>query len=322
MRRREFIAGLGGAAAWPLAARAQQPAKPVIGFVNVGSTDTAAGTLAAFRKGLVVTGYVEGRDVGIEYRLAEGEYGRLVTLATDLVRRRVDVIFATGTTAALAAKSATTSIPVVFVIGTDPIKSGLVASLNRPGGNVTGLTDFANQLVGKRVDLMHSSVPSARIIALLINSANPVAADTTDMQLAAAARGLELHVINAGNESELETAFKTMVQLRVGALFVKSLIFERDKMITKLAARYSLPTIYTLREFVKAGGLMSYGADRSETAREAGIYVGRILKGEKPGELPVQQPTKFELVINMQTAKALGIELPQIVVALADEVIE
>jgi putative ABC transport system substrate-binding protein len=325
MRRREFIVGLGGAAAWPVAARAQQSAIPVVGFLGAGSLEAQGSFAAGFRKGLSETGYVEGRNVAIEFRWAEGQHDRFPTLAADLVRGRPVVIFAVSPEAVRAAKAASASIPIVFRMGEDPVKEGLVANFNRPGGNVTGFTHFANQLAKKRLGLLREAIPKATVFALLVNPTHPnVEPDTKDAQTAARALGVPLHVLNASNERDFETAFAAMVQLGVGALSVNTDAFftTRREQLVALAARHAVPAIYDDREYATMGGLMSYGADRLESDRQAGIYVGRILKGEKPIDLPVQQSTKFELLINLKTAKALRLTIPETLLATADEVIQ
>ena len=327
MQRREFITLLGGAAvAWPLAARAQQPVMPVIGFLSSASPGPFAGLTAAFRQGLQETGFVEGRNVSIEYRWAEGKLDRLPTLAAELVRRPVTVIAALGgDVTALAAKAATATIPIVFLHGSDPIKSGLVTSINKPGGNVTGVSLFAGMVDAKRLALLHDLVPQVAMIAVLNN---PLVAETEARSKALADAGttigVQLRFLNASSNSELDAAFTTIVAEKIGALFVSGSPFFTDRrdQLAALAERHKIPTIYAWRQIVMAGGLMSYGASQSDTYRWAGIYVGRILSGEKPGNLPVLQPTKIEFVINHKTAKALGVEIPNRLMALADEVIE
>jgi putative ABC transport system substrate-binding protein len=318
MRRREFTAGLGASLAAPLAARAQQPLVPVIGFLNSGSPGPFAKMLAAFHQGLKDGGYVEGQNVAIEYRWAEGHYDRLSTLAADLVRRRVAVIAATGgTPSARAAKAATTTIPIVFVAA-DPVRDGLVASLNRPGGNVTGVSVFSAELAPKRLQLLRELVPKAGKIAALTNPSSMDEAETLTRA------GLPLLTISAEAESDFEPAFIQAAQQGVEALLVTADPFfnSRRAQIVALAARHSLPAAYPWREYVEAGGLMSYGTNLAGTYRQVGQYVSRVLKGDKPADLPVQNPTKFDLAINLKTAKALGITIPETLLATADEVIE
>ena len=319
IKRRQFIAGLGGAVAWPLPARAQQrPAMPVIGYLNTGLA-------AALLQSLNENGYVEGRNVAFEYRSSEDHYDRLPALAAEFVRRQVAVIYAGGAPAARAAKAATTTIPNVFAMGEDPVKEGLVASLNRPGGNITGYSNFNNQLVSKRLELLRAIAPKAEVLGLLVNPTNPNAdPDTKDVQAAADALGLRLQVLKASTERELETAFASIVQQPLGGLLVgvDPWFRQRPERITVPAARYSVPAIYERRSFPAAGGLMSYSSSVSEGARQAGIFIARILKGAKPTDLPVQRATKFEFVINLGTAKALGLSIPEALLATADEVIQ
>jgi len=326
MRRREFITLLGGAAAvWPLAARAQQPAMPIVGFLSSGTSSGDAGPIAAFVKGLDQSGYQDGKTVKIEYRWAENQYDRLPSIAADLVHRQVAVIAATGTPAALAAKAATTTIPVVFTTIADPVQIGLVRSLNRPDGNVTGITVLSVEVGPKLLELLHGIVPSATIIALLVNPTNPNAESQVKNTLEAGRKlGLVVHVLNASTERDFEGIFAQIRELRAGALiFGQDILFNtQSEKLAALTVRDAIPAIYPLPRFAAAGGLMSYGASRSDGWRQAGNYVGRILKGEKPSELPVVQPTVFELTINLKTAKALGLTVPQSLLTSADEVIE
>jgi ABC-type uncharacterized transport system substrate-binding protein len=328
MKRREFITLIGGAAAaWPLAARAQQPAMPVVGFLNSASPDLQQDRLRAFRQGLSETGYVEGRNVAIEYRWAENHFDRLPGLADDLVRRQVTVI-ATGynLAAAKAAKVATAIIPIVFASGVDPVKAGLVASLNRPGGNITGVNILTNELVPKHAELLHELVPKATIIAALINPANRESAESMskDLKVAANRMGVELRVLHASTDAEIATAFVTMRQQQVGALMITpdSFFGGRNEVLATLALRDAMPTISPFRDYAVAGGLMSYGGSATDQGRQAGIYTGRILNGERPADLPVLQTTKVELIINLKTAKALGVTLPLSLSGRADELIE
>jgi len=326
MRRRKFISLLGAAAAWPLTARAQQPAMPVIGFLNAQSADSVSSAVDAFRQGLNETGYTEGRNVAIEYRWADGRGDRLSALASDLVQRRVAVIAATGgDPAALAVKRATATLPVVFTMGGDPVALGLVASLNRPGGNITGISQLTVLLDPKRLETLRELLPGIAVIAVLRNPSN-ANAETQVSSLHAAERrlGIELRFVTAANAREIDAAFAALAELRVGALMVASDPFfnaSRHQIVAQ-AARLAMPTIFHQREFVHAGGLMSLGTSVNDMYRLAGVYTGRILKGEKPADLPVQQSTKVELVINLKTAKVLGIAVPPAVVARADEVIE
>jgi putative tryptophan/tyrosine transport system substrate-binding protein len=326
VRRREFIAGLGSAAAWPVVARAQQPATPVIGFLSARAAGEDAYLLTAFHQGLKEAGYVEGRNVAIEYRWAEGQYDRLPALAADLVRRKVTVIVATGAlSAALAARAATTIIPTVFQVGNDPVQVGLVPSLNRPGGNLTGVTTLAAELMPKRLELLHEVVPGATVVAALLNPTNPNAETfSRDLQAAALTLGLRLHILHASTQRGFDTAFATLVQLRAGGLVIASDSFftSRSEQLAALALRNAVPAIYSYREFAAAGGLMSYGGGLTDAHRLAGVYTGRILKGEKPSDLPVQQSTKIELMVNLKTAKALGLTIPETLLAIADQVIE
>jgi putative ABC transport system substrate-binding protein len=330
MRRRQFIMLLAGAVAWPLAARAQQSAMPVIGFLHGGSLAAYTPHLDGFRLGLKESSYTEGKNVAIEYRWAENQYDRLPGMAADLVRRQVAVIFAGGSVR--AAKAATATIPIVFTTGEDPVKAGLVASLNRPGGNVTGITLFLVELGAKRLELLRELAPKAELIGLLTNPRSPqgVGSNTEaeeqerDARAAASIMGRQLVVVHASSESEIDEAFSTVVQQRAGALMVASDIFltTRKNQLIALASRHAIPTIYPWHDAVSAGGLIGYGIDLTDSYRQAGSYVGRILQGAKPGELPVLQPTKFLLTINLKTAKALGLTVPLIMQMTANEVIE
>jgi len=326
MRRREFIKLIGGtAAAWPLAVRAQQTT-PVVGFMSARSPAEAASDLAAFRHGLGQTGYFEGKNVTIEYRWAEGHYDRLPAMAAELVARQVAVIAAVGgEPSGLAAKAATTTIPIVCSLGGDAVKAGLVTQLNRPGGNITGVTILGVEIAPKRLELAHQLVPAASTLAALINSKFPLGlAEARDMQAAAHSLGLQITVLDASNESEIETVFANLAQQKIAGLIINTdpFLLGQRRQIVQLAARHNVPAVYFLREFVDAGGLMSYGPSVANSYRQAGIYVGRVLKGEKVGELPVVQPTKFDLVINLRTARNLGLEIPTNLLVAADEVIE
>jgi ABC-type uncharacterized transport system substrate-binding protein len=325
VKRREFITLLGGAAAWPLAARAQQP-MPVIGYLSPGSQESDVLRLTPFRKGLSETGYIEGRDVAIEYRWADDLSERLPTLAAELVRRRVSVIVAAGTPPALSAKGATATIPIIFVTAADPVLVGLVASLSRPDANITGVASLAVELGPKQLELLHELVPAATTIALLVNPTTPTNAETLTRELRTAARtfGLQLHVLNASTKRDFDTAFAALERLRAGALVIGTDPFfnSQSQQLAALAARHAVPTIYPFHEYAEAGGLMSYGTSFTAPYRQVGIYAGRILKGERPADLPVQQMTKIELIINLKTAKTLGLNIPPTLLARADEVIE
>jgi putative ABC transport system substrate-binding protein len=326
MRRRDFIALVGGAAAaWPLAARAQQPTMPVVGFLSSRSPGESTDVVAAFRRGLRQMGFAEGQNAIIAFRWAEGRYERLPTLASDLVDLRVAVLFAPGgTPSALAAKAATSTIPIVFV-ASEPVRLGLVASLNQPGGNITGISNLSTEVVAKSVEMLKKMVPAADAMAYLVNPSNPVAeAVLKEALTAASTMNVQLHVLNASTAGELDQAFAKLAELRIGTLGVAGEAFfdsQRDKLV-ELSARYAIAGCYPWREYVVAGGLMSYGTNLTESYRQAGIYVGRLLRGESPASLPVMQPTKFELVLNLKTANTLSITVPPTLLALADEVIE
>ena len=326
MKRRQFITLLGGVAAWPLTARAQQPAMPVIGFLYSTSPDTIADRLRAFRQGLKETGYVEGENVAIVYRFAENEIDRLPALAADLVRRQVTVIAALNTSSVLPAKAATTTIPIVFATNQDPVGLGLVASLARPGGNLTGINFFSAELVAKRLELLRELVPTATRVAVLVNPTGGPAAETTlrDVEPAAHAMGLQIRILNASTSREIDAAFASFVRERPDALFVGSdgLFANRRVQVVHLATRHAVPTTYGSREIAEVGGLMSYGSNIADAWRQVGAYTGRILKGARAADLPVVQASKFELVINAQTAKTLGLIVPPTLLARADEVIE
>jgi len=326
MKRREFITFVGGAAAtWPLATRAQQAALPVIGFLGTRASGDDPQLLAAFRSGLKEAGYVEGQNVAIEYRFAENQYDRLPTLAADLVRRPVDVIFGNGR-AAQAAKEITATIPIVFTVGFDPVETGLVASMSRPGGNVTGVSILDVELGPKRLELLHELVPAATVLAVLVNPADPARAETTSQELEAAAHtlGLQLHVLHASTDRDFDTAFARLIELRAGGLVIGGEPFfnSRSEQLAALTVRHGVPAIYQLRAFAAAGGLVSYGADLAYSYQQAGNYAGRILGGAKPADLPVQRASKVEMIINLKTARMLGLTVPQSVLGRADEVIE
>jgi len=328
MRRREFIALVGGAAIWPVVvARGQQAKLPGIGFLHSASASTFAEHIPAFHKGLSEAGYVDGQNVAVEYRWAEGRNETLPALAADMVRRRVAVIVTPiSTPATLAAKAATSTIPIVFVIGADPVKLGLVASLNRPGGNATGIGDLGVQLGAKRLALLHELLPNAALFAVLVNPDNPsnTKSYVSELQTAASAIGRKIEVVTASTNSGIDTAFAMMVKMRADAFLIspESFFVTRRVQLLTLAARHALPALYHRREFADAGGLMSYGSSFADQFRQTGLYAGRILKGEKPGDMPVQLPTTFEFVVNLQTAKTLGIRIPPSLLARADEVIE
>jgi putative ABC transport system substrate-binding protein len=326
MRRRTFITLLGGAASWPLAARAQQPAVPVVGFLSGRAPGESASVEAAFRHGLREQGYVEGQNLHIAFRWAEGRYDRLQPLAANLVEIRVAVmVTAGGTASGLAAKAATSAIPIVFITGEDPVKLGLVASLNRPGGNATGVSNFLSEMESKRLALLRELIPGAPLIGVLVNPNNPsIDTQLNDVHSAARALRQPIHIVNAGNEREIDAAFATLAQRKVAAVLVSANAYftSRRDQIVALAAQYSIPAIHDQREFAAAGGLISYGTDLADAYRLMGVYAGQILKGDKPANLPVQQSTKFEFVINLKTAKSLHLEIPPTLSARADEVIE
>ena len=326
MRRRDFIAGVvGSTTVWPLAARTQQT-MPIVEFLHQGQAKQAESFVAAFRQGLNKAGYIEGRNVSIEYRWAEGDYDRLPQMAADLVHRKVSVIASVLSVAGLAAKAATSTIPIVFVTGTDPIREGLVPALNRPGGNVTGVTFFVALLGAKRLGLLHDVLPAAKTIGLLINPTNHIVSENylKDTQTAARTLGLQIIVVPASSEHEIDNGFRTMPEQRIDALMISpdAFLLGRQDQIVALAARHAIPTMYLQRANVVAGGLMSYSGDLANAHRELGIYTGRILKGEKPADIPVAQATKFEFVLNLKTAKTLGLTIPPAVLSITDEVIE
>jgi putative ABC transport system substrate-binding protein len=327
MKRREFITLVGGAAAWPLAARAQQTAMPVLGFLSIRSADTDAQLLASFYQGLSQGGFVEGRNVAIEYRYAQGQPDRLPLLAADLVRRQVAVVATTGgAQAALAAKAATSTVPIVFTVGTDPVKEGLVQNLHRPGNNLTGVTTSYDEAAPKRLGLLREILPDAALIGVLVNPTDPITASSEAnlMRTAARSLGQRIEILQAGTERDIDAAFSNLIDMRANALVVApdALFATQAHQLIALAARHAIPTLYWRRELAIAGGLMSYGSSLADALRVVGVYAGRILKGEKPGDLPVQQPTKFELVVNVKTAKAIGLTIPESFLARADEVIE
>jgi putative ABC transport system substrate-binding protein len=326
VRRREFITLIGGSmAAWPRAAHAQQPAMPVIGFLHAASPEAYAPMMTAFRQGLKEAGYVEGHNVAIEHRWAEGHYDRLPALAADLVRRQVAEIVTGGTPAALAAKAASSTIPIVINVGIDPAQIGLVASFNRPGGNVTGLALLTVELAAKQLEVLHELLRTSAAVAMLVNPNNPLTEpETKGMRDAARSLGLQLHILNASTEGEIDAAFGKLIELRAGALVVSGDPFfnSRGDQIVALAARHALPAIYEWREFATAGGLMSYGTDLADAYRQVGIYAGKVLKGAKPADLPVQRVVRVEFVINLKTAKTLGLTFPITLLGRADEVIE
>ena len=327
MRRREFITYLSGVAAWPLAARAQQPGMPVIGFLSLRSSDADARLLVSFRQGLSEAGFVEGQNLAVEYRYTEMQYDRLPSLIADLVGRRAAVIVTTGGyQSALAAKAATTTIPIVFTSGGDPVREGLVPSLNHPGGNLTGVTASQVEAASKRLGLLREILPKAAAIGVLVNPNDPITtnSETNDMHMAARSVGQRIEILQAGTARDIETVFASLTAMQISALVIAPdpfFVTEANRLVA-LAARHAIPTLYWRREFAQAGGLMSYGSNLADALRVAGVYAGRILKGEKPGDLPVQQATRFELVINLKTAKALDLTIPPGVLAIADEAIE
>jgi putative ABC transport system substrate-binding protein len=326
MKRREFITLLGGAAAWPLAARAQQPKMPVIGYLSSAFPDRDGGRLRSFRQGLNETGYVEGQNVAIEYRWAEEQNDRLPTLAADLVSRQVSVIAMAGQVlGAFAAKAATKTIPIVFLTGGDPVALGLVSSLNRPGGNLTGVTTLSAELEPKRLELLHDLVPKATTIGALVNQTNPIAeTQSRELQAAARALGLKLQILNVSTERDFDSVFARLVELQASGLVIGTdgLFISQSEHLAALTMRHAVPAIFQFRTFAAAGGLMSYGGSLADMYRQSGVYTGRILKGEKPGDLPVQQVTRVELIINLKSAKELRLDVPATLLARADEVIE
>jgi putative ABC transport system substrate-binding protein len=323
VKRREFITLVGGAAAWPIVARAQQTTMPIIGFLSTRAPSQDPHLLAAFRQGLKEAGYVEGQNVAIQYRFAENQYDRLPAMAADLVRRQVAVVAAAGNVSALAAKGVNSTVPIVFLSGDDPIKTGLVASLNRPGGNLTGVSPLSAEVAPKRLELLHEIGPTARIIAVLLNPSNPNSV-SRDLQAAASTLGVQFHLLHASNERDFDNAFANLLQGQAGALVIGSdpFFISQIPQLAALTVRHAVPAIYQYREFAAAGGLMSYGGSNTESYHLVGVYTGRILKGEKPADLPVQQVTKVELVINLKTAKTLGLTVPLSLLSRADEVIE
>ncbi len=325
MKRREFLGAVGYVVVWPVEASAQQQSLPVIGFLNLGSPEPLRGQISAFHHGLKEAGFIEGQNVAIEYRFADGRYDRLPALVDELIKRQVTLLFAAPTPSALAAKAATTTIPTVFVTGADPVQLGLVAGLNRPGANVTGVSFFTTMLESKRLGLLHELIPQARVLAALINPNNPaVEAQSKELTEAGRTLGLQLHLVSAASESDFDAAFAKVAQSQAGGLLISGDAFfnSRRTRLVAMATRQAIPTIYEWREFAQAGGLVSYGTSSADSYRQAGIYAGRILKGTKPADLPVMQSVKFELVINLSTAKALGLLVPPMLLARADEVIE